>query len=271
MDFDFIHLSDLHISAPPELLISMGLRTKEFFERSSMDSWKRNFIVAVKMANESKASFVILSGDLTETGSEACYSAYLDMQRRFALPVYPVPGNHDVGNVGTWPGLQGSFRNYERFVGRPYYSFDSHNCHFIGLCSSLVTGSVADIEHLDQRRREQEDWFLEDLAAASIAGYFHIFVFMEYPPQGGDKVRCTQDLYDLLPVFEKYGVAAVFSGHMHDNIEEQWKNVRLITTTTTTDYFHNPEGPGFRLVHVSRDTFTSEFIPIENELDQESS
>jgi len=262
MDFDFVHLSDIHISSSPEILISLGLRNKEFFDKWSMNSWKGNFITAVKMVNSLKVSFTIISGDLTETGCKEDFQAYLEMQKMFNMPVYPVPGNHDVGNVGTWQGLQGSFRNYEQFVGKPYYSFNYDNCHFIGLCSSLITGSVADIENLDKRRKEQNDWFLKDLAIASGTGYFHIFVFMEYPPQGGDSLRCTKDLYNLLPIFAKYRVDAVFSGHMHDNIEKKYKNVRLITTTSTTDSYHNPEGPGFRLVHVSENMFSSEFIPI---------
>jgi len=270
MSFDFIHLSDVHISASQETLLSLGLRTKEWLDRWSMDSWKKNFITAVKMINSSKASFTILSGDLTETGCEEDFQAYLEMQKMFNMPVYPVPGNHDVGNIGNWQGLQGSFKNYEKFVGSPYYSFNYHNCHFIGLCSSLITGSIADIDNLDKRREEQNNWFLNDLVSASGAGYFHIFVFMEYPPQGGYTLRYTRDLYDLLPIFARYSVDAVFSGHMHDNIEDYYKGVHLITTTSTTDYYKNSEGPGFRLVHVKENTFSSEFIPIRKKVNREN-
>jgi 3',5'-cyclic AMP phosphodiesterase CpdA len=64
-----------------------------------------------------KPSFVVLGGDMTESGEEGQYRTLQQSLSRLAIPQHAVVGNHDIGNST-------SRRGYTRFFGPPNRSFD---------------------------------------------------------------------------------------------------------------------------------------------------
>ena len=114
---------------------------------------------------------------------------------------YPARGNHDVG--GT---------NYEKRVKAPYtsgtgkyYSFDKEECHFV--CVDTTTHYT--------KGSTQYQWLDKDLAKAQTTAK-HIFVFMHEAPYSiGTHGSNTRLRKSICPLFTKYGVRVVFSGHDH--------------------------------------------------------
>lgn len=127
-------------------------------------------------------------------------------------PFYPTPGNHDYITNGLAPYLA-------RFAKDKYYSFDSAYVHFI---------SVDSVGVIDKKMTE---WLEEDLRNAQ--GKKWTVVYFHYPPfssgsnHGGSKEVREQ----LVPLFSKYGVDVVFSGHEHNY--ERMKPIDEVTYIVT--------------------------------------
>ena len=115
--------------------------------------------------------------------------------------VWPALGNHDwQSNPDTNFEVEWALPNNEH-----YYSFDYGNAHFIAL--DTRDGSL-------YNRTGQLVWLQQDLAANSGATW--TFVFYHHP-----LITCTYKgnepdmAADLMPLFERYGVDLVFTGHAH--------------------------------------------------------
>jgi hypothetical protein len=151
--------------------------------------------------------FVLSVGDLVDRGSEES-----EWQRFFevaapllhVLPLVPALGNHDVWRVG-----EGALRFLALFpppAGAPepgYYSFDAAGVHF----------TVLDSNQLRSPRQLQ---FCEaDLARAQRARAR--FVAMHQGPWSmGFHGNLTEAIKSYVPLFQRYHVTLILSGHDHD-------------------------------------------------------
>ncbi len=179
---------------------------------------------AVQIIEAVEPEFVIHLGDVVHPvpgspeHSEANDLA-LDAYRPLDVPVYFVPGNHDVGDkpYGWVDAPASSSAGYAAFTerfGPRYQSFTREGCRFVLIDTPILnSGRVAEAE--------QWEWLETTLGAASAAGQ-RIFVFGHYPPYLWDPAE--PEHYDnlapavrtqLLELFERFGVEAVFSGHVH--------------------------------------------------------
>ena len=147
----------------------------------------------------------LLAGDIVyPDGDSDDYNAHLMIPWRDVFSrvcVWPALGNHD------W--MKDPERNFVREWSLPnnehYYSFDYGNAHFIALDSQ--NGNLYD-------KANQIAWLEQDLARAN--GAIWTFVFMHHP-----MITCTYKGHEpelaiaLMPLFERYGVDVVFTGHAH--------------------------------------------------------
>ncbi|OFX29940.1 MAG: hypothetical protein A2W90_06305 [Bacteroidetes bacterium GWF2_42_66] len=142
------------------------------------------FIEDIQEINSSypEPAFVLATGDLVKNGENRFeYENYLRGTSHFKLPVFNLPGNHDLHG--------GSLPNYQHFLGPDYYSFNAGSCHFVLLNSS----------NIDQ---QQKEWLKKDVAVVP-KGISLIFAFHYLP--GIDELR----------LLKEYKALAVFTGHWH--------------------------------------------------------
>jgi len=257
-DFWFMVLSDTHVTAHPEPWATEDL----FLPAGSKQSWKDvhrmnigRFIKVIEQANASKPDLVMHLGDITTShpqrpswGTECLNSQKLIGM--FDAPVHLCAGNHDIGNklsldLPNWPKSAGDPRKsfyvsddnvalYKKYFGEPYYSFDHKGSHFIVLLEHIF-GSGWDVE------KEEWGWLEADLEANKDAQ--HIFMFFHTPIYWVDPVKDVgprnYEIIDeeprarLLGLIEKYRVRAVFTGHTHHNITNQYGDAGLFTVTST--------------------------------------
>lgn len=157
-----------------------------------------------------RPDLIVHTGDVVyPAGEGAGYPEAFFLPYRALLPGVPlVPsvGNHDALHVD---GFRGTFLPPE---GRPrsgskrYFSFDYGNAHFTVADTTLdLTAGSA-----------QRDWIEADLErAAERAGIWRI-VFFHHPPYSAGPHGDTPAVQrELVPLFERWGVDAVFSGHDH--------------------------------------------------------
>lgn len=144
-DYYFIHITDLHLLGHT-FYGDAGYETDE----SEMD----DLYEVIKDINLLNPEFVLLTGDLINEGELEDFECLrnftkaVELLEKFEVPVYIVPGNHDLGGWDATPPPQGtSRREWWRFFGwrqreippteTEYlthdYSFDYGNVHYTGL------------------------------------------------------------------------------------------------------------------------------------------
>jgi 3',5'-cyclic AMP phosphodiesterase CpdA len=175
---------------------------------------------------------VIITGDLVNKAGDAAQMAeYERIKARIApgIPVYQMPGNHDVGNAPT-PATVAAYR--ARF-GPDHYEFRYQNLLGIVLDSTVIAApdGVA-TEYADQQR-----WLEAELAAAKASGAKHVVVFQHHPwflakadePDGYYNIpRARRDA--LLEAFRGAGITTLVSGHYHQNAVATDAGFEMITT-----------------------------------------
>jgi 3',5'-cyclic AMP phosphodiesterase CpdA len=191
-----------------------------------------NFEFAIAAANRLKPAFVIVTGDLVnKPGDSAQIAEYKRIIRKLdpAIPLYSVPGNHDVGNEPTPESLA----VYREHLGRDYYSFRAGDMAGLVLDSGLqkAPGKVA------AEAAKQEDWLRAELKSLKSSGARPIIVFQHHPMFLKDPDE--KEEYFNLPVdtrkrllglLHEAGVQWVFTGHHHKSGEARDGDLAMIVT-----------------------------------------
>ena len=118
-------------------------------------------------------AFVLISGDLIrdalrvpEAEARGYYELYLTEIARITIPVWSVPGNHELFGIERHLSLvsakhplygRGMYRHY---IGPDYYSFTTGGVHFVG----LNTADNDDLWYYGHVDSTQLRWFAKDLA-----------------------------------------------------------------------------------------------------------
>jgi 3',5'-cyclic AMP phosphodiesterase CpdA len=206
-----------------------------------------NWRTTIEHVNRLQPDFLIVCGDLLNASNKASdweqpqtmakHNRLADMYLTAAqgldksIPLRNVAGNHDVSMQPT-PEI---LKWYKGRFGPPWYSFEHRQSLFIVLESNLLR----DEQLAPTEGAAQMSWLRETLQAAGEKQYQHITVYMHHP-------LCLNsidepDQYfnipkrrrsELLARFEKAGVDAVFSGHLHKNAYVRHGEMELVTTSS---------------------------------------
>jgi acid phosphatase type 7 len=180
----------------------------------------KRVIAAVIRANP---DFVFHTGDLVQDGYDTLqWPVFFDIERELLRKAafYPVLGNHERNNR----------QFYDYFdVGSPYYSFNWGNAHF-ALLNSDLGNAVLGKSAREAYWKAQLEWLEEDLAANQKAAFR--FIVMHHPPFTAVGGRQTPDnpMRAIVPLSEKYNVAAVFAGHDHNYQHHLLNGVHYVVT-----------------------------------------
>ena len=176
--------------------------------RSSSDAHRQ----LVERIRAEVPDFLLGTGDLVDDGAiKSQWQTFFDVEGPLLADnvFYPALGNHD---------RQGRARSAEAYRARfalpkggtdpeRVYAFTYGPARFIVLDSNSASFALTD----------QTAWLERELAAArQDKAIRHVFVVMHHPPYSISIHGGQRDLRERwTPLFEKYGVAAVFSGHDH--------------------------------------------------------
>lgn len=143
-------------------------------------------------------------GDVTASGSKSQYRLFFDIEHLLlaGIPLFPALGNHDVDSSANWHRffcLPGNERWYATRYG-----------------SSVFLCLNSNLDHAPGS--EQYQWLLSELLADSAnPAIRHIFVWFHYPAYTTNNAYAGDTIarQHLCPLFERFGVRIVFSGHVH--------------------------------------------------------
>jgi len=221
-----------------------------------------NFEFAVSTINRLHPAFAIVCGDLVnKSGDEAQIAEYLRIAKKVdaAIPLYPVAGNHDVGNTPTPQSLA----TYRAKIGRDYYTFRQAEMEGIVLNSSLIQHP----EGAADEAAKQERWLQEQLAEAAQASrtviiFQHIPYFLKVADEADQYFNIpTETRKRYLALLTKYGIHYVFAGHLHRNSEGTDGALQMITTGAVGKPLGDAVS-GLRIVQVSGKTLEQKFYSL---------
>ena len=191
-----------------------------------------NLEFAVTTANRLKPAFVIVTGDLiNKTGDSAQANEYLRIAAKLdrSIPLYQLPGNHDIGNDPTSETISA----YVTRFGPDHYSFRCGSLLGLVLNSCLVRSAKG----VATEAQQQDVWMKAELEKARRAGVQHVIVFQHHPwfVENIDEADAyhnlpLQDRRRYLDLFRQYGVTHVFAGHYHANVTARYESVEMVTT-----------------------------------------
>ena len=177
-----------------------------------------NLELAVATVNRLRPAFVIVTGDLVnEAGNRDQIAEYVRVMSKLDrdIPLYNVPGNHDVGNEPT----PASIAAYRKRFGPDHYTFRSGDLLGIVLNSSLISAPGKAMELYE----EQDRWLRKELERARRDGSGHVVIFQHHPWYVSSVDEA--DAYANIPLarrtrylalFREFGVRTLVSGHQHE-------------------------------------------------------
>jgi 3',5'-cyclic-AMP phosphodiesterase len=208
----FVQISDSHIGfdKPANTDVTATLRAA---------------IAKINAAPEPPA-FVLHTGDLTHLSKPAEFDTLQQALSELSVPVFYVPGEHDV--------LEDDGKSYlQRFgkgtQGAGWHSFDHDGVHFIGLVNvvNLKAGGLGTLG------AEQLEWLEKDVkrlaSSTPIVVFAHIPLWSVYPEWGWG----TEDSERALSYLKRFGSVSVLNGHIHQVMQKVEGHVTFHTAMST--------------------------------------
>jgi 3',5'-cyclic AMP phosphodiesterase CpdA len=197
----FVQISDSHIGfdKPANTDVTATLRTA---------------IAKIKAAPE-QPSFILHTGDLTHLSKPAEFDTLQQVLSELSLPVFYVPGEHDV--------LEDDGKSYlQRFgkgtQGAGWQSFDKNGVHFIGLVN-VVNLKAGGLGSLGKRLK----------SSTPIVVFAHIPLWSVYPEWGWG----TDDSAQALSYLKRFGSVSVLNGHIHQVMQKVEGHITFHTAMST--------------------------------------
>ena len=191
--------------------------------RSQVDPHRR----IVERIRAEVPDFLLATGDYVDEGvREVEWQQFFEIERDLLRDntLFPAVGNHDRQGRGR------TADNWRRWFATPenspdperYYAFTYGNSRFLVLDSNMYSFALTD----------QTSWLEKQLQAArQDRSIRHVFVVMHHPPFSISLHGGHRDLRERwTPLYEKYGVDAVFSGHDHVYSRAEKGGVRYFVT-----------------------------------------
>ena len=244
----FIHLTDTHVVGGGAMLAGLDPVVR-----------LRGAVASIN-AEHGDADFVIVTGDLTDTGEAGAYEAFLSEIAALSMPVHLMVGNHDDTGVlaATYPSLM------RDGAGFAQGAFETDQGRVLML-DTRVPGSDAGA-YCEARRA----WLQEKLTRDDAP----LFLFMHHPPMkigiasmDGIMLAEAEAFFDLLAPHVGR-IRHLFFGHVHRPVWGTWRGipfsamrglnhqVALVLDGPVDEFTGNAEPPAYGVVLVSGDQVT---------------
>jgi 3',5'-cyclic-AMP phosphodiesterase len=213
-NFSFVFCTDIHVQP----------------ERNAI----QGFTQAIDTINKLHPKFVITGGDLifdalgqSYERADSLYKLYLEITKRFNMPVYNTMGNHEIYGIYSKSGadtsnLEFGEKMFENRLGKSYYSFEYGGWKFIVLNSIEDTKKNKYIGLIDEA---QINWIKEELTKTDsktpivlsthipfITAFNQKYYGSTKPNDSALVVVNSKEVIDLL---KGYNLKLVLQGHLH--------------------------------------------------------
>ncbi len=225
----------------------------------------RLYTAAIEATNRLNPTFAVVCGDLVHDASSeaqvnelARVTALLDD----SIPMYLVPGNHDVGEAPTSDSLD----LYRYRFGPDNYSYDHGDCHFLVINSSVAFDPV----NVPGEWDNIVQFMVDDLSAAKARGAQHLVLFTHHPlfqehaAEADSMWTVPTERRDVIVrILRDYDATAVFAGHLHKNVYADDGGLMMITTGAV-GYPLGSDPSGIRIVQMQEDAIRHRYYGMDS-------
>lgn len=184
--------------------------------------------------NMPEIEFVIVSGDVTEFGSDEEITTAKNILDQLHVPVYVIPGNHD----SNWS--ESGTNSFLKIFGAESFAFEHNGYKFFGLPSGpnmrMGPGQIP---------REGIEWFKDQLAETDKE---MPLVFVNHYPMNNS----LNNWFEVMDALRSYNVKVMLCGHGHSNRAMNFEGVHaamLRSNLRAKDDFG-----GYTIVSVKQDS-----------------
>jgi predicted phosphodiesterase len=180
--------------------------------------------------SRNKPDFIINCGDIVSSLSELKLCTFFNMFKKVfsRIPVFSVIGNHDFGKNGII--LREEYGFIPNKNERYYYWFNYGDTYFFMLSTNYL--------NVREEFKNQTNWLKKELEkvkyiAKNIIVCFHVPPYG--PPYNPNKPEAMAEEEKILrenwiPIFEKYKVRLIISGHKHVYCRERRSGIWYVIT-----------------------------------------
>ena len=185
------------------------------WENVAMPAWKRN----------QDAKFFMIIGDLVDNGEHdyqwnEWFSRIEPMVTR--IPVAPTLGNHETYTMDWQVRMPLAYLHYFQLPGgvpqkyqNQFYSFDYGDVHFVVLNNLMWEMNQFQPNML----ADQRAWFRKDMERTKkkwkVVLMHRDIILYEFNRPGSHPERFDDEGVAFMPLFDRYGVDVVLTGHLH--------------------------------------------------------
>lgn len=207
----FLHLTDLHISAPEP--VDAGLHS----DTTGTLRTVRSMIEGMA----TPPAFIIVSGDLTNHGDQPSYEILRELMDGLAMPVLYALGNHDT-RAGFYQGMLGRSED----LAAPY----DHEALIAGVhVITLDTSRPKKIGgHLDDAQFDFLTAALANHPGTPKIVMLHHAPSLDMNPDWEWECLSFTATARLAEVVKGQPVAGIFAGHIHQDRFSHWHGIPLI-------------------------------------------
>lgn len=232
-----VQITDTHLYASEDGSL-LGIPTRESFRA----------VVEQVVREESDVQLILGTGDISQDGSLAAYQYFVAETQRIGAPMRWLAGNHDEAQILAQASQAGDWLEW---------CYDLPAWRVVMLDSS-VAGAVHGRLQADQLVRLEQ--------ALSSAGERHVLVCLHHHPVPmGSPWLDRLDLHnadELFAILDRYPqVKAVLWGHVHQELDQERRGVRLLAAPSTcvqfapqsADFAVDQQAPGYRWLRLYTD------------------
>lgn len=261
--FTFVFCTDIHVQP----------------ERNSI----KGFTQAIDTINKLQPAFVVTGGDLifdalgqSYERADSLYNLYLEITKRFNMPVHNTMGNHEIFGIHKKYGVDTTNPEYgekmfEKRLGDSYYAFNYDGRKFMVLNSPEDTKQGTYIGFIDDK---QIDWIKEELSKTDsktpIIISTHIpFITANTQKYSGSTVANDSALVvvnakEVIDLFKGYNLKLVLQGHLHTVEDIFIDGIHFITGGAVSAAWwtgpHKGFEEGFMLITVKGEDFDWKYV-----------
>lgn len=214
----------------------------------------------VSFINNIHPKFVVITGDFVNNRTD---TSQIKLFKKITLlinkkiPVYCIPGNHDMGQKPTKENIDFYFKYYDS----DRFNFTYGNIQFTGINSSYINSG-------SEQENEQFNWLQESLTnkpvtMRKIVFSHHPFFIKDIDEKDNYSNISLPKRIQYMDLFKKHGVVAVFAGHYHNNAEAFYQGIDMVTTSAVGKQLGSAK-PGLRIIKVYPDSITHQYVELSS-------
>jgi 3',5'-cyclic AMP phosphodiesterase CpdA len=225
--------SQIGAAAAPKTLISSSLSFVQIsdthlgFKQAANDHVSETLQKTINAINAlpKPPDFVVHTGDITHLSQPADFDQAKQLLAQLKVPLFTLPGEHDVGDRGKAYGE--AFSQKDKKSGLQVW--DHAGVHFVSITNVLEFGDLGQ----GKIGQAQMDLLTKDLAAQKndtpLVIFSHVPLFDLYPKWGW----ATVDSKNVLSLLSRFSSVTVLNGHVHQVIHHSAGNIRFSTAAST--------------------------------------